>query len=105
MINEFGVKLDRNGYIPSVVQQDRVCIGCNTTLYLQRHEIFHGYANRQKSKELGLWVHVCPTCHYKVHNSDGEFDLRLKELGQDVAMTVYGWDKDEFRRRFGRNYL
>ena len=41
----------------------------------------------------------------KVHNSDGELDLKLKELGQETAMAVYGWSKDDFRDRFGRSYI
>lgn len=105
MIGETGVKLDKNGYSPSIMQQEDVCIFCNTTLYLQRHEIFHGYANRHKSKEFGLWVHVCPTCHFKIHHTDGELDLTLKKIGQETAMEYYAWDTDEFRRKFGRNYL
>ena len=105
MINEFGQRLDSNGYVPSIIHNEGTCIICGTTLYLTRHEVFHGYANRHKSKEYGLWVNVCPTCHFKIHNTDGELDLTLKVRGQEAAMAVYGWDKDEFRRRFGRNYV
>ena len=106
MTNEYGQPLDRNGYAPSIISNEAVCLNCYTTLNLQRHEVFHGMAYRQKSKKYGLWVHLCPVCHMtKVHNSDGELDLRLKELGQETAMTVYGWSKEDFRDRFGRSYL
>ena len=106
MKNEYGVPLDKNGYAPSIISNDQVCLNCYTSMHLQRHEIFHGMANRKKSKEYGLWVLLCPVCHMtKVHNSDGELDLRLKERGQEAAMAFYGWDKEEFRKRFGRNYV
>lgn len=106
MKNEFGVLLDKNGYAPSIISHENVCLNCYTTLNLQRHEVFHGTAFRQKSKAYGLWVLLCPVCHLtKVHNSDGELDLKLKELGQQTAMTCYGWSKEEFRERFGRNYV
>ena len=106
MTNEFGTPLDKNGYAPSIVSEEKICLCCYTSLNLQRHEIFHGNGRRDKSKALGLWVWLCPVCHiYKVHNSDGELDLRLKERGQEAAMAVYGWSKDDFRERFGRNYV
>ena len=105
MINEFGQRLDSNGYVPSIIHNEETCICCGTTLNLCRHEVFHGYANRQKSKELGLWVNVCPVCHFKIHNTDGELDLTLKKRGQECAMAVYGWSVDEFRKRIGRNYV
>ena len=60
MTNEYGVKLDSNGYAPSIVQYDvdacYICYGCREKL--DRHEIYGG-ANRQKSKRLGLWVTLC----------------------------------------------
>ena len=105
MINEFGQRLDSNGYVSSIIHNEETCICCGTTLNLCRHEVFHGYANRQKSKELGLWVNVCPVCHFKIHNTDGELDLTLKKRGQECAMAVYGWSVDEFRKRIGRNYV
>ena len=105
MINEFGQRLDSNGYVPSIIHNEETCICCGTTLNLCRHEVFHGYANRQKSKELGLLVNVCPVCHFKIHNTDGELDLTLKKRGQECAMAVYGWSVDEFRKRIGRNYV
>lgn len=99
-------RLDRNGYAPSIVQTDneRQCFVCYCNLNTQRHEIFHG-SNREKSKMYGLWVNVCPVCHYKIHNGDGTLDKRLKVYGQQTAMTVYGWTEEDFRKRFGKNYL
>ena len=104
MKDDFFRNLDRNGYAPSIVQQENCCFVCMCNLHTQRHEIFHG-SNREKSKMYGLWVNVCPACHYLIHNGDGSIDKRLKVRGQEAAMTVYGWSIDDFRKRFGKNYL
>jgi hypothetical protein len=104
MKNEFGEQLDKNGYAPSILETEPHCFCCYGNLYLQRHEIFHG-PNRKKAKADGLWVNLCPTCHYTVHNTNGELDRKLKKRGQEAAMTVYGWSEEEFRKRYGRNYL
>lgn len=70
---------------------------------LARHEIFGG-SRREKSKRLGLWVWLCPTCHAEIHAS-GKRTLALHHVGQRAAMEYYGWTADEFRERFGVNYL
>ena len=106
MKDDFFKRLDRNGYAESIVQteNEKQCFVCYGNMYTQRHEIFHG-SNREKSKMYGLWVNVCPACHYLIHNGDGSLDKRLKVRGQEAAMTVYGWSIDGFRKRFGKNYL
>lgn len=60
MVNEYGAKLDRNGYAPSIIQDeaDESCFVCYANGYydpLNRHEAFGG-PFRDKSKRLGLWV-------------------------------------------------
>ena len=104
VVNEYGEPLDSNGYAPSILQHENHCFICYRNMYAQRHEIFHG-SNRQKSKEYGLWINVCPVCHNSIHFTDGELDQRLKERGQDAAMAYYGWSTKDFIARFGRNYL
>ena len=115
MVNEYGVKLDSNGYAPSVLQPyilnpDAVhpygdyCFLCCKTGDLARHEVFHG-SNRQKSKALGCWVLLCPECHAKLHAKDSTIDWSLKQVAQQIAMDNYGWTVDDFRIRFGRSYL
>lgn len=104
MKNESGERLDENGYAPSVVDGGiPMCYLCHSRGELVRHEIFCG-PYRQKSKALGLWVHLCPTCHYKVHNGDHEEDRKLKSIGQARAMVFYDWTLDQWRERFGKNY-
>ena len=106
MKNEYGVPLDKNGYSPSVIDlfDDEKCFCCWRSGDLARHEVFHGN-NRTKSKNLGCWVRLCPDCHNKLHTKDGTLDEWLKKEGQKAAMKHYGWTTDEFRQRFGKNYL
>lgn len=105
MKNEYGVKLDSNGYAPSIMTayKDDACFFCDRMGDLARHEVFHG-SNRAKSKELGLWVCLCPECHTKLHAKDASLDWQLKLMGQRYAMAWYEWTEDEFRERFGRTY-
>ena len=74
---------------------------------LHRHEVFFG-ANRQKSIKYGLVVFLTPEKHnmsnYGVHFNRA-FDLELKKIGQKAAMDYYGWDIEQFREIFGKNYL
>ena len=104
MTNEYGTELDRNGYAPSILNVGVGCMICQrTNRHLQRHEVFHG-ANRAKSKSYGLWVNLCMECHNNVHHYP-TLDKGLKREAQRHAMLVYKWTKDDFRRRFGKNYI
>lgn len=104
MTNEYGQQLDRNNYAPSVVYAGIDCYWCGTVDgKIDRHEIYHG-AYRQKSKELGLWVPLCHSCHMRLHQRAAEMDAALKCSGQLAAQEYYGWSVDEFRRCFGKNY-
>lgn len=106
MKNEYGIKLDRNGYAPSIMDwpQDR-CFVCMSYGDLVRHEVFHGSLYRKKSKQYGCWLRLCPDCHHRLHNTDPDLDKYLKKVMQKKAMDHYGWSFDEFRQRFGKNYL
>lgn len=107
-VNEFGAPLDKNGYAPSILFTEQgKCYLCENYTHTERHEIFGG-SSRTKSKALGLWVCLCPACHrtgaYAVHQNKFVAE-KLHQQGQLVAMHNYGWSVDEFRRRFGKNYL
>jgi len=108
MKNEYGMRLDRNGYARSVLQDDtcRCCKCGRRDRKLDRHEVFGG-ANRQKSKALGLWVTLChEECHEgpKGVHQDAELRQALRAQSQMIAQDVYGWSEQEFARRFGRSY-
>lgn len=107
MTNIYGAELDRNGYAKSILNDtESRCFVCERGGDLVRHEVFYGTAYRSRSKELGLWVNVCPECHRKIHDHDSEdTDRQLKEIAQMKAMDYYGWNIQEFRQRFGKNWL
>lgn len=74
---------------------------------LHRHEIFFG-KNRKTSIKYGLVVFLTPEMHNMSNagvHFNHEFDLYLKQTGQEAAMQYYGWDIDQFREVFGKNYL
>ena len=98
------MKLDRNGYAPSILGDYDCCALCfQTGKPLQRHEVFHG-PNRSKSKKYGLWMSICDECHRNVHKN-AETDRRLKKEAQRHAILVYGWTEADFIRKFGKNYV
>lgn len=103
--NEYGAKLDKNGYAPSVMgEMDRCALCGRRDRALQRHECFHG-AYREKSKNYGCWILICDLCHEKIHHKGGGMDQLAKTMMQNKAMEFYGWGVDEFRDRFGKNYV
>ena len=69
---------------------------------VEKHEIFYGTAERQKSKDWGMVVALCPECHRKVHRFK-EIDRGLKRIGQTIFEKEYGHEK--FMDVFHRNYL
>ena len=107
MKNEFGEKLDRNGYAKSLLQKDSRCYICGYYGHNHRHEVFGGPL-RQKSKRLGMWCHLCPTCHQngrKAAHRDSATANWLKRKAQAAAMERYRWSTEDFINHFGKNYL
>jgi hypothetical protein len=109
MENEYGAKLDRNGYAPSICQSAECCFRCGAIgVKLDRHEVFHedmGGRLRKWSKRYGLWVRLChDTCHlYGVHQ-DANYARRLRAYAQGCAEQEYGWSKETFIKLFGKSY-
>lgn len=69
----------------------------------------HGTANRKLADKDGLWVWLCESCHrgtYGVHGKEGHSrDLSLKMAGEYAWMKHYGKTEEDFRQRYGKNYL
>jgi hypothetical protein len=106
--NQYGEKLDRNGYAPSLfLGEEGECWLCHRQGPTERHECF-GAALRSKSKELGLWVNLCGSCHRTgknaVHQSE-KTAKRIKNMAQRIAMTRYGWTEEEFINHFYKSFL
>lgn len=69
-----------------------------------RHHVIHGTANRKLADKDGLTVMLCHSCHMKLHDK-GNFDKELQKIGQKAWMEYYGKTANEFRKRYGKNYL
>lgn len=101
--------VDKNGYAPSIIpdHSETQCwlCDCNGRGKMDRHEIFFG-PNREKSKRLGLWVHLChEDCHLNGVHYSKYLDNLLKAEAQRCAMKEYGWTKEQFIKEIGKNYL
>lgn len=98
----------------SVLSNDKECYICRTeyslctTHNLHRHHVFGGTANRKKSEKEGCWVYLCAP-HHNMSNKGVHFDqeanLKLKKKCQAAWMAENDKSIDEFRKRFGKNYL
>ena len=92
----------------SIIQDDKRCLVCGTTIGIHTHEAFFGTANRKISIEWGLCVYLCGR-HHNLSDAGVHFnktlDTKIKQLAQRRAMEYYDWDIDDFRRVFGKNYL
>lgn len=83
------------------------CFLCGKYCWTERHHVFGG-AFRKKSEYYNLTVHLCHYCHNEPPN--GAHYARavsnyLKQIGQKAAMEQYGWTVEQFREKFGKNYL
>ena len=100
-----GCYMEKNKYNDSVMETEYgTCFFCGRACSTARHEIFYGWANRQKAKRLGYWVNLCPTCHDDVHKypNDG-IDKYLKHKGQIKYEETHS--REEFIDEWGRSYL
>jgi len=112
--NAYGAGLDRAGYAPSIIAsrlRGRCCCLCGLPAgreKIDRHEPWGG-ANRQKSKELGLWVELhhwgCHEGPGSVHGGNGDAARRLRADAQTAAMLRYGWSRERWIAEFGKSEL
>lgn len=88
----------------SVLQEDlNVCYFCHG-MATDKHEVFCGTANRQKSKNHGLVVGLCRMHHDIVHHfPKGECNRILHIEGQLKYEESHS--REEFIKEFGRSYL
>lgn len=76
---------------------------------LDEHHIFEGTSNRANSKAYDVSVYLChERCHIfgreAAHNCRATAE-RLHRYGQKRVMLEQGWNVEEFRQVFGKNYL
>lgn len=93
----------------SIIKTAKSCFFCGQQTGLERHHCLHGTANRRLAEQDGLWVWLCAECHRGtdgVHGMNGHnLDASLKRAAEYAYMTTYGKTKEDFIRRYGKNYL
>lgn len=96
----------------SIIQTDKTrCFICGQNANgdpLDKHHVFSGN-KRKQSEKYGLTVYIH---HNKCHifgrdavHQNAEVCKRLQRMVQYMAMKHYGWDKREFRQKFGKSYI
>lgn len=95
----------------SIIQTDRDrCYICGKNASadyfgLDEHHVYFG-ADRKTSERYGLKVYLChDSCHLNGVHKDAKLNRQLQAEVQEKAMAHYGWSIDDFRERFGKNYL
>lgn len=89
----------------SILQSEKQCFYCGTTLNLERHHCIHGTAGRRIADKLGLTIWLCSEHHrgnYSPHQNR-ELDLRLKRFAQSCYEDKHS--REEWMQKVGRNYL
>lgn len=78
----------------------------------ERHEVFEGRTgNRKKSIEDGLVIFLTPKMHrtgkLAIHKNPKYWkdEVLLQQIAETIWCEYYGKTKDDFRKRYGRNYL
>ena len=91
----------------SLLQDTKQCYVCGTTQNIHIHEAFYG-RNRQNSIKDGCCVYLCGK-HHNLSNSGVHFnhklDLKLKQITQKRWCEFYGKTKEQFLKRYGKNYI
>lgn len=90
----------------SIMQTEKECFVCGTTLNLHKHHVIYGTANRKLSEKYGLVVWLCQEDHT---GEDGVhfnkvLDTHLKKVAQERFEAEYG-QNISFREVFGKNFI
>ena len=91
----------------SILQRNKACYVCGTTINLHLHHIYFGTANRKLSDADGCIVYLCQEHHTGnsgVHHNK-QLDLTLKARCQQQYLKTYNKTTEDFIARYGRNYL
>lgn len=90
----------------SIIQNNKECYFCHTTIGLHCHHIYGGVANRKISEQNGFKVWLCAR-HHNMSNAGVHFDnarnIFLKQLCQSVFEQTH--TRKEFMQLIGKNYL
>ena len=92
----------------SIISEEKRCYICGCRHWIEIHHVFGGTAYKKKADIYGLTVPLCHCCHNEPPNGvhfNKEIRRKLQAKVQKIAMKHYGWSVEDFRDRFGRNYL
>lgn len=92
--------------VKSILQSNKACYICGTTLNLHLHHIYGG-ANRSLSDKDGCVVYLCVNHHTGVQgvHLNRKIDLALKARCQKEYMKQFNKTKEDFIKRYGKSYL
>lgn len=80
-----------------------------TKKYSERHEVFFSKAYRAKSIKDGLIIFLTEKSHRGtdgVHGKNGDkLNRYLKRIAEKAWIDYYKKTKEDFRKRYGKNYL
>lgn len=80
-----------------------------TKKYNERHEVYFSRAYRNKSIKDGLIVFLTEEDHRGlngVHGKNGaKLNRHLKKIAEKAWIDYYKKTKEEFQKRYGKNYL
>ena len=90
----------------SIIQKEKECYLCGSTLNLECHHVLFGRGLRPIADKLGLKVWLCPLHHR--HSTEGvhgnrTLDLKLKQIAQKKYEETH--TRSEWMERIKRNYL
>lgn len=90
----------------SIIQNEKKCFVCGTTLNIHIHEVMYG-KNRQNSINDGLCVYLCGK-HHNLSNEgvhfNHELDMKLKKIAQAKWCEYYKKDVNDFINRYHHWY-
>lgn len=89
----------------SILQDEKACFACGTTLNLEKHHVLHGTAMRRIADKLGLTIWLCAE-HHRGGDSPHQrkdVDQRLKRFAQSCYEDKH--THEEWMAKVGRNYL
>lgn len=92
----------------SIIQANKnICFICGKRA-TEEHHCIYGTANRKLSEKDGLKVYLCHWCHneppFGVHHNKNT-DLKLKIIAEKKWIEYYHKTKEDFIRRYGKNYI
>lgn len=90
----------------SIIQREKYCRLCGGLRDLEEHHVFGG-PNRKRSDADGLTIWLCREHHTGdrgVH-FNRELDLHYKKEAERIWIKLKGKTIEDFRQRYGKNYL